>query len=96
MAARASLLNERDRTYEFIHLSFQEFLCATQLATSHSVPDLVDFIVTKEHVSDSWWRETILLAPGYMGIESRAAALKLIHQLGAVPRLPRRNRSGRG
>lgn len=88
MATRASLLNERDRTYEFIHLSFQEFLCATHLATNQSIPDLVDFIVSNGHVSDSWWRETILLTPGYMGIESRPAALKLIRQLGAVPRLP--------
>ncbi|MCO5180912.1 MAG: hypothetical protein M9896_12790 [Candidatus Promineofilum sp.] len=32
MAERASLLHERDEVYEFIHLSFQEFLCATYLA----------------------------------------------------------------
>jgi formylglycine-generating enzyme required for sulfatase activity len=86
MTARASLLNERDRIFEFIHLSFQEFLCATHLATNQSIRDLVDFLVGSGHVTDSWWRETILLTPGYMGIESRPAALKLIRQLGDVPR----------
>jgi hypothetical protein len=83
MAERASLLNERDRVYEFIHLSFQEYLCATYLA--HELPDatvIVDFLRAEGRVSDSWWRETILLTPGHMSTDNRAAALNLIGQLG--------------
>ncbi|WP_374689185.1 SUMF1/EgtB/PvdO family nonheme iron enzyme, partial [Promineifilum sp.] len=86
MAERGSLLNERDRVYEFIHLTFQEYLCATYLA--HELTDaaaIARFLVDEGHVADSWWRETILLTPGYLGIDNRTAALKLIDQLSARP-----------
>ena len=85
MAERASLLNERDRIYEFIHLSFQEYLCATYLA--HELPDLsaiVHFLTENRHVADSWWRETILLTPGYLSIDNRTAALNLIQRLAGL------------
>lgn len=87
MAERASLLHERDRIYEFIHLSFQEYLCATYLA--HEMPDLsaiASFLVDGGHVTDSWWRETILLTPGYLSIDNRTAALGLIQRLTDLPR----------
>jgi len=80
MAERSSLLNERDRVYEFIHLTFQEYLCATYLA--HELPDaraIVDFLTS--HVGDSWWRETIMLTPGHLSTDNRTAALKLIEEL---------------
>ena len=83
MAERASLLNERDRVYEFIHLSFQEYLCATYLA--HELPDataIVNFLGHQGRLSDSWWRETILLTPGHLSTDNRAAALNLIERLG--------------
>ncbi len=85
MAERASLLNERDRVYEFIHLSFQEYLCATYLA--HELPDaaaIVEFLRDKGRLSDSWWRETILLTPGHMSTDNRAAALNLIGRLNGI------------
>src|SRR5690606_21729927 len=86
MAERASLLNERDRVYEFIHLSFQEYLCATYLA--HELPDaaaIVDFLSDDGRIADSWWRETILLTPGHMSTDNRTAALNLIQRLGDRP-----------
>ena len=86
MAERASLLNERDRVYEFIHLSFQEYLCATYLA--HEMPDnaaIVDFLLRDGYILDSWWRETILLTPGHMSIDSRTAPLALLDRLIALP-----------
>ena len=86
MAERASLLHERDRAYEFIHLSFQEYLCATYLA--HELPDLsaiVHFLIDNRYVADSWWRETILLTPGYLSIENRTAAFSLIQRLAGLP-----------
>lgn len=86
MAERASLLHERDRVYEFIHLSFQEFLCATYLA--HELPDvaaITAFLTDNRHVTDSWWRETILLTPGYLSIDNRTAALNLLQRLATLP-----------
>jgi NACHT domain len=43
-------------TYSFAHLTFQEYLAARHVSTN---PDLVKSLAG--NVSDSWWRETILL-----------------------------------
>ncbi len=89
MVDHAGMLDERpkapekDRTYEFVHLSFQEYLCASRLA-GEPPKQVVDELLDKGYVSQSWWRETILLMPGHLGaIENRDAALKLIRQLGS-------------
>ncbi len=89
MVDHAGMLDERpktpekDRTYEFVHLSFQEYLCAGRLA-GEPPRQVVDELLDKGYVSQSWWRETILLMPGHLGaIENRDAALKLIRQLGS-------------
>jgi formylglycine-generating enzyme required for sulfatase activity len=60
MRQRGGLFEERGEQFQFMHLSFQEFLAAQYLATQW-----------REHrdqlaqwVKDSWWRETLLLTIG--------------------------------
>ena len=87
MAERASLLNERNHIYEFIHLSFQEYLCAAYLAQELLDPTaIVRFLTDNGHVSDSWWRETVLLTPGYLSIDNRTAAYNLLQKLADLPK----------
>lgn len=52
----SELLVEREPDeFEFAHLSFQEYLAATQIAQTHQESLLY------EHFNDDWWKPTILL-----------------------------------
>jgi len=52
----SGLLVERERdTFEFAHLSFQEYLAAAEIQTTHQASLL------NEHIVDAWWAETIRL-----------------------------------
>ncbi|MBW7959696.1 MAG: SUMF1/EgtB/PvdO family nonheme iron enzyme [Candidatus Promineofilum sp.] len=92
MVDHAGILDERpktpgrDRTYEFVHLSFQEYLCAAYLA-GQPPQQVVDFLLENRYVSQSWWRETILLMPGHLNaVDNRPGALELIRRLGSGAR----------
>ena len=54
---RGSLFEERAELFQFVHLTFQEFLAARELAKQRKEawPDLAP------RLTDSWWRETLLL-----------------------------------
>ena len=79
MRERGSLLDERDGFYQFIHLTFQEFLCAVYLAESVRDFDAIAELLCQEgRVADSWWRETVLLTVGYLGLGSTDAPLNLL------------------
>src|SRR4029450_11893511 len=58
---RCGLLEERAELFQFVHLTFQEFLTARWLAKqrqgawSHLQP----------HLTDAWWREVFLLTYGF-------------------------------
>jgi GUN4-like/NACHT domain len=54
----SELLVNRDGEYEFAHLSFQEYLAATQIAQQKQEKMLY------EHFAESWWKQTILLYAG--------------------------------
>lgn len=89
MVDHAGMLDERPptpgrgRTYEFVHLSFQEYLCAARLA-GESPQKVVSELLDKGYVSQSWWRETILLMPGHLdAVENRSGALELVRRLGS-------------
>lgn len=82
MRERGSLLEERGGDYHFIHLTFQEYLCAYHLAENvRELDKIVAFLENDERIAQSWWRETILLAVGYLGLRSQENALALIRQL---------------
>ena len=57
MRGRGGLFEERGEQYQFMHLSFQEFLGADHLAKEWRSyrPELLQW------VADSWWRELLLL-----------------------------------
>lgn len=82
MRERGSLLDERDAHYQFIHLTFQEFLCAVYLAESvREIDAIADLLCQDGRIADSWWRETVLLTVGYLGLRSTDAPLALISAL---------------
>ncbi len=82
---RGSLLQERDAQYSFVHLTFQEFLCAHYLAeTIRETDSIVQYLLEEERVTQSWWRETVLLTVGYIGLSSKPTALILASKLAAV------------
>jgi len=51
----SELLVEQEDEYEFAHLSFQEYLAATQIAQQKQEKLLYDYF------NDDWWKQTLLL-----------------------------------
>ncbi|MBE2202268.1 MAG: SUMF1/EgtB/PvdO family nonheme iron enzyme, partial [Anaerolinea sp.] len=85
MRERGSLLSERGGDYQFTHLTFQEFLCAHYLAETVRDPGkIVAFLAERNRFADSWWRETILLTVGYLGLKSMETALDLVNCMAAL------------
>ncbi len=81
---RGSLLDERDRDYRFLHLSFQEYLAAYHLVEDvRAVDKMVAFLEAEGRLSESWWRETVLLTAGYLGLKSQGSALAFVRGLAA-------------
>jgi formylglycine-generating enzyme required for sulfatase activity len=82
MRERESLLDERGGSYQFTHLTFQEFLCAYHLAENVRDPQkMAAFLAEKDRLADAWWRETALLTAGYLGLKSLETALDFLHVL---------------
>ncbi len=60
---RGGLFEERGSRFQFMHLTFQEYLAAQHLAGRwHDEPGFIEKIV-----SDKWWREVLLLTVGSLG-----------------------------
>jgi formylglycine-generating enzyme required for sulfatase activity len=59
---RGGLFDERGEFFQFLHLTFQEFLAARSLAKQRES----GWRTLAGHVADSWWREVILLVYGYL------------------------------
>jgi formylglycine-generating enzyme required for sulfatase activity len=71
---RGSVLEERDGSYRFIHLAFQEFLVARYLREVVGAESRKAILASLDcHWDDPWWREPILLLVGYMGASTAAA-----------------------
>src|SRR4029450_10868617 len=58
---RGGLLEERAELFQFVHLTFQEFLTARRLGKQRqgACPHL------QPHLTDAWWREVFLLTYGF-------------------------------
>jgi len=82
MRERGSLLDERGGHYRFLHLTFQEFLCAFYLVESlRELDKMVGFLTAEKRFTQSWWRETTLLTVSYLGLRSQDNALALVRRL---------------
>ena len=67
---RGGLLEERGEFFQFVHLTFQEFLAARLLAKQRERgwPRLLP------HIGDPWWREVVLLTYGFAQADYPPAA----------------------
>jgi len=75
--SRGGLLEERAELFQFMHLSFQEFLAARWIAKQRE-----DALVGLEHhLPDSWWRETLLLTYGFARLDHKRFAVKYLDWL---------------
>ena len=84
---RGTLMEERFGQYRFIHLAFQEFLVGRylieRLCMRKGLSALVDFLETGPLI-DSWWRESILLAIGYLAITSPVIGEAFVRSLASL------------
>ncbi|RLC75407.1 MAG: hypothetical protein DRJ03_20915 [Chloroflexi bacterium] len=78
---RGGLLEERAEFFQFVHLTFQEFLAARLLAKQRQGgwPSLLP------HVKDPWWREVALLTYGFSQADYSPAAQSYLDWLSALP-----------
>ena len=67
---RGGLLQERAEFFQFIHLTFQEFLAARLLAKGRQE----EWAQLLAHVKDPWWREVALLTYGFAHADYPPAA----------------------
>ncbi len=74
---RGGLFEERAEFFQFMHLTFQEFLAGRLLAKQREAGRQV----IARHVSESWWREVILLVYGYLQMDYPPAAAEFLHWL---------------
>ncbi|MCP4423983.1 MAG: SUMF1/EgtB/PvdO family nonheme iron enzyme [Chloroflexi bacterium] len=77
LALRSGLLQEAALgVYQFLHLTFQEYLAARYLA------DQDDFAaLAAARVGDGWWKETLLLTAGHLGSMGRRRVALLLEEL---------------
>ena len=76
---RGSVLEERDRSYRFIHLAFQEFLAARHILKIIGAESREVMLASLEtRLEDPWWREPILLLASYMGSDAAKSAREFI------------------
>ena len=88
---RGGLLEERSGHYQFSHLSFQEFLTARYLAeVTREVGRIAAFMQEQGRVTDSWWREPLLLTGGYLNVTAPDTATALLDSMAHLhaPALP--------
>jgi formylglycine-generating enzyme required for sulfatase activity len=78
--ARGGLFEERAELFQFIHLTFQEFLAARILAKQReqSLPGLI------EHITVPWWREVFLLIYGFAQADYAPFAQKYLDWLSTL------------
>jgi len=77
---RGGLFEERAEFFQFVHLTFQEFLAARLLAKQRKAGSAA----IKGFISDSWWREVLLLTYGYLQMDYPPEATEFIGWLSAL------------
>ncbi|GJL51498.1 MAG: hypothetical protein NPIRA01_27250 [Nitrospirales bacterium] len=74
---RGGLLEEKAELFQFLHLTFQEFLAARWLAKEREHA----FSVLQPYVNDPWWREVFLLIYGIAQVDYSPFAKKFLKWL---------------
>lgn len=77
---RGGVYEERAEFFQFVHLTFQEFLAARLLAKQRKAGRAA----IKKHIADSWWREVLLLTYGYLQMDYPPAATEFITWLSSL------------
>ncbi|MGQ0604668.1 MAG: formylglycine-generating enzyme family protein, partial [Anaerolineales bacterium] len=79
--ARGGLLEERGGVFQFLHLTFQEFLAARAIAKrrNDALPEVLP------HVGDPWWREALLLTYGFAQLDYKEFAKEYLDWLSTLP-----------
>ena len=81
---RGTLLEERGGMYQFIHLSFQEFLTGRYLVKRLREPEKIAAFLESGPLLETWWREPILLMIGYLDIDSPELAGEMLSRLAGL------------
>lgn len=77
---RGTIIEERDHSYRFIHLSFQEFLTARYISELY---DEIDEIIVffEKRILDTWWHEVFMLLIGYLISKYPKRAIALLEKI---------------
>jgi HEAT repeat protein len=78
---RTGLLNEQGQDlYAFVHKTFQEYLCAQEIAYQADDEDNFEIILNhiRQHLHDSHWREVLLLLIAQQKPKKAAKAMRAI------------------
>ena len=78
---RGSLFEERDELFQFVHLTFQEFLAARYIF--HQKDRLLESLDNR--LLEPWWREVLLLVYGYARIDDLEFAQRYLVWLSSQP-----------
>jgi formylglycine-generating enzyme required for sulfatase activity len=72
--SRGGLFEERAELFQFLHLTFQEFLTAYHLVKEREA----GLVKLETYITDPWWREVFLLAYGFAKDDYRPFAKKYL------------------
>ncbi|MEI8133215.1 MAG: hypothetical protein WCG34_12350, partial [Leptolinea sp.] len=78
--SRGGLFEERAELFQFIHLTFQEFLSARCIVMDEELGWTEEL---EKHIPDTWWREAFLLTCGFAWDMHRKKGRKYIARLSA-------------
>ncbi|MBI4670608.1 MAG: SUMF1/EgtB/PvdO family nonheme iron enzyme [Chloroflexi bacterium] len=79
--ARGGLFEERAELFQFVHLTFQEFLAARLLTKQRTDA----WRELGKHLAEAWWRETLLLLYGYALVDYGKYAEQYLEWLSTQP-----------
>ncbi|GIL14956.1 MAG: hypothetical protein BroJett039_01290 [Chloroflexota bacterium] len=87
---RGGLFQEVAESFQFVHLTFQEFLAARRLTKQRKDA----WAELAPRLNDSWWRETLLLLYGFARVDWKEYAEQYLEWLSTQPSDSPRNLAG--
>ncbi|MCA9734238.1 NACHT domain-containing protein, partial [candidate division KSB1 bacterium] len=77
---RGTVMEERQKSYRFLHLAFQEYLAARYLVEVVRSENQICHFFEQGPILDDWWREPALLTIGYLALNSPKVAQRLVQR----------------